>query len=425
MASLPGYGLYRGPNGIVPVLGSIYNVRAYGATGNGTTDDTAAIDAAHAAIPAAGGTLYFPEGTYKRTSDLVAKAGVSYRGAGKRATILLASGCNGIVYDGTGIPASLTFHHIVEDMTIRGNYAAGKVGLRWRLGYRASWSRLVVEQFSSYGIDIEDGFWFTLTDSLVWLNDASNIRLGDNANIVALVNVESARSNDWGILVDATAVGGPVLNFSLHACTIEGNRSGGLKTNSIRGLDIGGCDFESNCTPWSGGGRSNPGAAAIGYHLFLGNADVPESTQGASIHGCEFFNAIDEATSGVGYSIWLDAVRGVDLAGNSFDNAATKDVAHRASISSFITDVVFHASNVSAYNPAFTRFGSSTFNGTTGRVLTHNLGQSGTRRYQVVVMPQAAHAGRIYQTKGTDTVTIKSTDAADTGAFDYQFIREA
>ncbi len=42
--------------------GQVYNVRAYGATGNGSTDDTAAIQAAQAA--AGPGCVYFPPGTY-------------------------------------------------------------------------------------------------------------------------------------------------------------------------------------------------------------------------------------------------------------------------------------------------------------------------------------------------------------------------
>ena len=43
-----------------------YNVKTYGAAGNGTTDDTAAIQSAAAALQTAGGgTLFFPPGTYK------------------------------------------------------------------------------------------------------------------------------------------------------------------------------------------------------------------------------------------------------------------------------------------------------------------------------------------------------------------------
>jgi hypothetical protein len=51
----------------------VYNVKNYGATGNGTTDDTAAIQTAMAALAltgTTGGTLYFPAGTYKTSSSL-------------------------------------------------------------------------------------------------------------------------------------------------------------------------------------------------------------------------------------------------------------------------------------------------------------------------------------------------------------------
>ena len=47
------------------IQGSTFNVQDYGATGDGTTDDTVAIQAAAAAVQAnGGGTLYFPAGTY-------------------------------------------------------------------------------------------------------------------------------------------------------------------------------------------------------------------------------------------------------------------------------------------------------------------------------------------------------------------------
>jgi hypothetical protein len=43
---------------------TVINVKDFGASGNGTTDDTAAISNAWAQFVAAGGTLYFPPGTY-------------------------------------------------------------------------------------------------------------------------------------------------------------------------------------------------------------------------------------------------------------------------------------------------------------------------------------------------------------------------
>jgi hypothetical protein len=64
------------------IEGSTFNVQDYGAVGNGVTDDTAAIQAAAAAIQAAGGgTLYFPAGTYSvfgsTTGNLCSFTGLS------------------------------------------------------------------------------------------------------------------------------------------------------------------------------------------------------------------------------------------------------------------------------------------------------------------------------------------------------------
>lgn len=51
---------------------SFYDVQAYGATGNGTADDTTAIqNALTDCHNAGGGTVYFPTGTYKITSQLI------------------------------------------------------------------------------------------------------------------------------------------------------------------------------------------------------------------------------------------------------------------------------------------------------------------------------------------------------------------
>ncbi len=62
------------------------NVKSSGATGNGSTDDTASINSALAFLAARGGVIYFPSGRYRMSSKLVLPD--------KRVTI---------VGDGTGI----------------------------------------------------------------------------------------------------------------------------------------------------------------------------------------------------------------------------------------------------------------------------------------------------------------------------------
>lgn len=61
----------------------VFNVKDYGATGNGTTDDTAAIQAAMDAVKAAGGgTLWFPPGTYYMYTYVVLCDNVTITGKG-------------------------------------------------------------------------------------------------------------------------------------------------------------------------------------------------------------------------------------------------------------------------------------------------------------------------------------------------------
>ncbi len=65
---------------------AIINVKQYGAAGDGTTDDTAAIQAAIDAAPASGATVMFPPGTYivapQKTVGIVIKSNLRLAGAG-------------------------------------------------------------------------------------------------------------------------------------------------------------------------------------------------------------------------------------------------------------------------------------------------------------------------------------------------------
>jgi hypothetical protein len=70
----------------VATLGPFYDVRDYGAVGDGATDDTAAITRAiEAAAPASaptGDTVFFPSGRYRVTATLVVPPAVTLQGTG-------------------------------------------------------------------------------------------------------------------------------------------------------------------------------------------------------------------------------------------------------------------------------------------------------------------------------------------------------
>jgi hypothetical protein len=91
--------------------GQVFNVRAYGATGNGSTDDTSAVQAA---ITAAGaGSVLFPAGTYVVSGLTVATASASLRlDAG--ATVIAKAGISGPVITVTAASVSIFGPGVVD-----------------------------------------------------------------------------------------------------------------------------------------------------------------------------------------------------------------------------------------------------------------------------------------------------------------------
>jgi len=71
--------------------GASVNVRAYGASGDGATDDTAAIQAALDAVPATGGVVQIPPGSYLISAPLRPRAKTVVRGASAETSVVKAS----------------------------------------------------------------------------------------------------------------------------------------------------------------------------------------------------------------------------------------------------------------------------------------------------------------------------------------------
>lgn len=100
------------------------NVKAHGAVGDGSNDDTSAVQAAIDALGSSRGTVFFPPGQYKVTSSLsvgttgTTTIGVKFVGAGTRATRIEPSAA--FASDPVILFTNARHCH-VEDMSIRGN----------------------------------------------------------------------------------------------------------------------------------------------------------------------------------------------------------------------------------------------------------------------------------------------------------------
>src|SRR5262249_20375372 len=112
-----------------------YNVREFGADGDGEADDTAKIQAAIDAARTTGGIVFFPPGTYS-TRRLTLHSRVHLRGSGVDATVLkLRPGANSAILEsagyaaltGTGSDGGISMFS-VRDLTLDGNKARNRTG---------------------------------------------------------------------------------------------------------------------------------------------------------------------------------------------------------------------------------------------------------------------------------------------------------
>jgi hypothetical protein len=106
-------------------LGDTKSVRDFGATGDGATNDTAAINAALATFNGYGGTLLFPLGSYLYTPGLVVPTSVTLQGQG---AILVAAGAPAVNCILLGIASGLrNLKLIAQSNAVAGSmvYATG------------------------------------------------------------------------------------------------------------------------------------------------------------------------------------------------------------------------------------------------------------------------------------------------------------
>ena len=132
---------------------AIENVKDHGAVGDGVADDTAAFNAAIAALPnvsggQSGGMVFMPRGIYKLTSTLsIVKAGVFLWGEGTAATILRPSMSSGYLIDVSGSDRQ-RFHGFTID-----GVNATSVAQAFRLGKQVSyteWSNVEIANFTGH-----------------------------------------------------------------------------------------------------------------------------------------------------------------------------------------------------------------------------------------------------------------------------------
>lgn len=259
-----------------------FQAEAFGAVGDGSTNNTTAIQAAvDAAFAAGGGWVTFGEGTFMVNSQVDLKSNVYLRGSGINATVLKsgASSQNVVELDDTASNMGLF------DMTVDGN----------KTGFGGGSASTVVCAGDS------DDLWFVR----VRFQDPQSFGLFLDNTTVGGYNRIRALDCEWvGSASTSDLFGSGSLNhLLLSRCIFRDSASQGFATTDSDHIIIEGCTFTG-----------------------VGNAISLEPAQNVTIRGCTFFH-LDDGAIGV-KATPVAAVSSVDpqnllISGNRFYNTGT------------------------------------------------------------------------------------------------------
>jgi hypothetical protein len=282
-------------------LGSIAtftNVTKYGATGNGVTNDTAAIQAALDAVEdAGGGVVYLPEGTYVLTTGLTVARNVFVQGAGPQATSITHNGNDACFLMRDGDAFSVYPNRGVAGLSVTGN--SGASAMAFDIGN--SWGAYVRDAaINGYtgGRAIRlynSAYWTegTVLEDLMIRNNAVGIELYRNGG------TESFAYQRWrhvSIQVPASGIGIDLGGSSastvyVYNCDLdvnvwlEGNDAIAVKARAVTNVQ----DTRLNVTGELSGahtgrlGIDNDGGTVVGYGRVSINTASDDVSSGVTI----------------------------------------------------------------------------------------------------------------------------------------------
>lgn len=207
------------------------NVKIFGAKGNNSTDDTAAINAALVAAGILGGVTYFPSGIYKTSSDLSVPSNVIIKGDGYSSVISSSFG-RGVHFNNVSRSG---IRDIKIDMQNPASIGTIAVGIRQGSSY-ITVERVSIINASQYGILVGDtgtnggGDGHIIKDNVVDMRGCLFTNIATNVPIGIEIFPRKGLTGyyaDPGIIIDGNTVIGQ-----------SGAMIAGIKTNSQKGARI-------------------------------------------------------------------------------------------------------------------------------------------------------------------------------------------
>lgn len=335
-----------------PPQSAVLNARQYGMVCNGTTNDTAALNAAISAANSAGGAIVqLPSGTCALGATVVMQTGVTLRGSGRFATTLkalsslsaatdLIQTANFLALNGTSTNGG-PYMWGIENLTIDGNNANRTGSATGRdlaiFGYDYMISDLYIQHcpgdcvYATWGneagglVPVTAGgvtFSSNWNHVLVWGAGNNGITYNGPSDS-RFANIESFLNVNYGALFqDNTTTGAEVVNTELMNFHSYGNGNAGVAVDGQIHFDNlqsesnqGQCHSEGICTPSPSGG---PGLVLLatsthgqltGTHLYTWNnigdgLDLNNASNGGTVgNNISDFQSYSNSAAGLGLEI--------------------------------------------------------------------------------------------------------------------------
>jgi len=223
------------------VMSRVFDVRVFGAKGDGVTDDTAAIIAALAAAQAVNGCVEFPPGTYLVLTPIVvpSTAPVAIRSSASDGAVIKAGAAMDYMLLMNHDPSYTAFGRI-ENLYFNGNNLA-EIGI---YGYR--FQHMVIDRCRVWkttvaGISFKYGWINRVSNCEIGYNTGDGIEcVGSSPNACVFVNNNIYHNTGWGMKL------GSSYSTTITGNLFEWNYAGGLFIGAQHGGLIAGNEFSAN-----------------------------------------------------------------------------------------------------------------------------------------------------------------------------------
>jgi hypothetical protein len=356
----------------------VFNVRRFGAAGNGTSDDTTAIQAAIDAAQASGatGVVFFPEGNFIVTSALTvdpAKAALIFKGVNRNTSLISVPQTAPLFNAVFDLPDVLCDAFEWHDLRIDGGSGVPRAAYciyAPRLSHSLV-RRCDIRYSRTAGILLSYGWSNDLEDNRIWLHD------GD------------------GVVFDYHLVGGINGNNALTVTNnkIYDNAGIGLNLQYSYGVSVTGNTFEQNAKCAIMAWFANRGLHIAGNY-FEGNANtgvaytVPSKTVKADI----ILNGTDHRT---GLFLNVDPIMAVVVEGNLVSSLYTGAFVYAISAKGLAVRNNYTTSDVPALmsypDLRYASLDDVDVSGNTG--MTHQVGMDGFATWQSADFAEVRIAG--------------------------------